>query len=79
MQKSESQNGCFKKTKHAKFSEKRTFPTPWYAHVVCVSGGKKFSFFGKFRLLLFWNTHFEIRPFALLPTDWIKKMDQWNI
>ena len=26
----ESQNGCFKKTKHAKFSEKRTFLTPWY-------------------------------------------------
>ena len=32
-QKDESQNGCFKKTKHAKFSEKRTFLTPWYAHV----------------------------------------------
>ena len=30
-QKGESQNGCFKKTKHAKFSEKRTFLTPWYA------------------------------------------------
>ena len=27
-QKGESQNGCFKKTKHAKFSEKRTFLTP---------------------------------------------------
>ena len=27
-QKSESQNGCFKKTKHVKFSEKRTFLTP---------------------------------------------------
>ena len=26
-QKDESQNGCFKKTKHAKFSEKRTFLT----------------------------------------------------
>ena len=29
-QKGESQNGCSKKAKHAKFSEKRTF-TPWYA------------------------------------------------
>ena len=29
-QKGESQNGYFNKTKHAKFSEKRTF-TPWYA------------------------------------------------
>ena len=29
----ESQNGCFKKIKHAKFSKKRTFLTPWYAHL----------------------------------------------
>ena len=27
-QKGESQNGCFEKTKHAKFSEKRTFLNP---------------------------------------------------
>ena len=32
-QKGESQNRCFKKTKRTKFSEKRTFLTPWYAHV----------------------------------------------
>ena len=32
-QKGESRNECFKKTKHAKFSEKWTFLTPWYAHV----------------------------------------------
>ena len=32
-QKRKSKNGCFKKTKHAKFSEKQTFVTPWYAHV----------------------------------------------
>ena len=32
-QKGESQNGCFKKTKHAKLSENRTFLTPWYAHI----------------------------------------------
>ena len=32
-QKDESQNGDNKKVKHAKFSEKRTFLTPWYAHV----------------------------------------------
>ena len=31
-QKSKSQNWCFKKTKHAKFSEKRAFLAPWYAH-----------------------------------------------
>ena len=32
-QKGESQNRCFKKTKHTKFTKKRTFLTPWYAHV----------------------------------------------
>ena len=32
-QKDESQNGCYKKTKHAKFFGKRTFLTPLYAHV----------------------------------------------
>ena len=61
------QNGCFKKTKHNKFSEKWTFLTPWYAHVHVRIGwgggrGKKCSFFGKF------GVPFEIRPFALLPT-----------
>ena len=30
-QKGEYLNGCSKKTKYAKFSEKRTFRTPWYA------------------------------------------------
>ena len=29
--KDESQYLCYKKTKHVKFSEKRTFLTPWYA------------------------------------------------
>ena len=33
-QKGESQNGCYKKTKHIKFSEKRTFLTPWYTHAL---------------------------------------------
>ena len=31
--KCESQKECFKKTTHAKLSEKQTFLTPWYAHV----------------------------------------------
>ena len=30
MQKDESQNGRFKKTKHVKFSEKQTVFSPWY-------------------------------------------------
>ena len=32
-QKGKSQNGCFKKIKHVKFSKKRTFLTPWCAQV----------------------------------------------
>ena len=36
---------------------------------VCVSGGKKYSFFGKFGVLCFLETRFDIRPFALLPTS----------
>ena len=61
-QKCESQNGCFKKTKRAKYFEKPTFLTPWCAHV---------------RALFSWNTRFEIRPFALLPTFypiWIRQI-----
>ena len=34
-----SEGECYKKTKHTKFSEKRAFLTPWYAHVpVCIRG-----------------------------------------
>ena len=54
-QKVESQNGGNKNTKHAKFSEKRTFFTPWYAHV---------------RVRIRWcYLRFEIRPVAILPTN----------
>ena len=33
MQNCECQDGCFKETKHAKFSEKRTFLILWFVHV----------------------------------------------
>ena len=37
---------------------------------VCVSGGKKCSFFWKiWRVFFFCNTHFETHLFALLPTN----------
>ena len=61
-QKGESQNGGNKKAKHAKFSDKRTFLTPWY---VCVSGDKKCSFCGKLGVLCFLVT--SILRLALLP------------
>ena len=31
---------------------------------MCVSGGKKFLFFEKFRMLFSWETRFEIHPFT---------------
>ena len=68
-QKDESQNGCYKKTKHAKFSEKLTFLNPRYAHVRVLSGGKKCLFFGKYGVLFSCDTRFEIQPFALLPMN----------
>ena len=43
-QKGESQNGCYKATKHTKFSEKKKkklFPTSDMQTYVCVSGDKK--------------------------------------
>ena len=62
-QKGESQNGRFKKTRHVKFLEKRTFLTPWYD--VCVSEGEKCLLLGKFGVLCFLNTSFLW--FTLLP------------
>ena len=67
-QKGKSQNGCFKKTKHTKFSEKQIFPTPWYAHAcVDIRGLDMFVFWKIWHALFSWNTCFEIRLFALLP------------
>ena len=68
-QKGESQNGGLKKTKYIKYSEKRTYLTTWYAHVrVGIMGYEMFIFRKIWCALFSWNTHFEIRPFALLPT-----------
>ena len=61
-QKGESQNGCLKKTKHSKFSEKRKNLR------VSIRGYKMFVFWKIWRVLFSWNTRFEIRPFALLPS-----------
>ena len=56
-QKGESQNGCFKKTKHVKFSKKRTFLTPWYAHVcVRIRGLEMFIFWCAYQGVR--NVHF---------------------
>ena len=67
-QKGESQNGCFKKAKQAKISEKQTFLPPDTYTYVCVSGGKKCLFFGNFGVLCFLET--PVLRFALLPYYW---------
>ena len=50
-QEGESQNGGNKKTKQAKFFEKRLFLLPDTRTYVCVSRGQKFLFFKKFDML----------------------------
>ena len=70
--KGESQNGRFKKTKHTKFSEKHTFikKSSFFRKfgVVCFRVVRNFVFRKIWCALFSWNTRFEIRPFALLPT-----------
>ena len=65
-QKGESHNGCFKKTKNAKFSETRTFLTPWYAHVhMCACQGvRNFLFWGTLACFVFLKHKFWDSPFC---------------
>ena len=68
--KGESQNRCFKKTKYAKFSEKTniSYPLRWtrIRTYVCVSGGKKFCFFGNLAYFVFLKYPFWDSLFSLL-------------
>ena len=64
MAKGESQNGGNKKTKHVKFTENTHFLLPDTHTYVCVSGGRKYSFFGKLGVHCFLVT--SILRFALL-------------
>ena len=69
-QKGESQNGCCKITKHTKFSEKRTFLTTWYVHSCAYQEARNVRFSENLAYLFSCYTRFEIRPFALLPTNY---------
>ena len=64
-QKGESQNRCYKNTKHAKFPKNKHFLLLDTQTCVCLLEGKKYSVFGKFGVLC--CLVFEIRPFPLLP------------
>ena len=57
-QKGESPNGHFKKTKYVQFSKNEHFLPPNKHTNVCISGGKKCSFFGKFDMLCFLENPF---------------------
>ena len=65
-QKGKSQNECFKKTKHARFSEKRTFLTPWYAHVGGrIRGVRNVRFSENLACFVFLKHPFWDSPFCL--------------
>ena len=70
--KGESQNGCYKKTKKHQIFRKTNIS---YLLIVCVSGGKKCLFFGKFGKLCFLATP-VLRFALLLPTNWSSKLPQ---
>ena len=64
-QKGKSQNGCFRKQSAPNFPKSKHFvPSDTHTYV-CVSVGKKYSFFGKFSVLYFLET--TVLRFALLP------------
>ena len=60
----------FQEKKARQISEKRTFLTPWYAHVRMCSGGKKCSFLENLACFVFLKHLLWDSPFCLLPTKW---------
>ena len=72
-QNGESQDRCYKKTKEPQFSQKRTFLTLWCARArVRIRGQEIFVFRKIWRDLFSCNTRFQIRPFAILPTTFLR-------
>ena len=59
--------GVSKKQSPPNFSENQHFLPPDTHTYVCVSGGNKCSFFGKFGVLCFLETPVLKFPFGLLP------------
>ena len=66
-QKGESQNWCFKETKHAKFSEKRTFVTPWCARTY--QGVRNVRFSENLACFVFLKHPFWDSPFCLITDE----------
>ena len=74
-QKDESQNGCFKKTKQAKFPEKRVFLSPWYAHVFAHQGVRNARFSEKLACFFFLKHPFWDSPFCLITDEFLFLME----
>ena len=61
---------CFKKTNHTKFSKKRAFLIPWYAHVrVRIRGQEMFVFSENLACFIFLKHPFWYSPFYLITDD----------
>ena len=60
------QNGCFKKTKHAKFSEKQTFLTTDKHMYMCVSWVRNVRFWENLACFVFLKHTFSDSPFCLI-------------
>ena len=74
--KGESQNRCCKKTKHVKFSEKRTFLTYWYAHVrVHNQGVRNVHFLENLACFVFLKHLFWDTPFYLITDEFYSITD----
>ena len=78
-QKGQSQNGCFKKTKHVEFSEKRTFFYPLIRTGTCAYQGVKTVRFSEnltcfvFLKYPFWGSPFCLITVKMLVMSMIKK------
>ena len=68
-QKGESQNGCFKKTKPAKFSEKRTFLTPCKKVCCAYQGVINTRFSENLACFVFLKPPFWDSPFCLITDE----------
>ena len=64
-QKGESQNKCFNKSKHVKYSEKWTFLSPWYAY----QGVKNFGFSENLACFAFLKHPFWDLPFCRITDE----------
>ena len=77
-QKGKFQNGCFKKIKHVKFSEKRTFLTPWYAQIYLRIRGQEIFVFLQNLACFFLKQPFWDSPFCLITDEMLDKFNFKN-